>query len=211
LSRKKVSKKVSEPWGVAAPTYDGGPTGAATTVKEHAMSTIEDFHSATFAAIPHEDLTVAEAWASSPLGAPSVEDFPSATFAAIPHEDLTVGEAWASSPLGDPSIEDGFLSEPANVEDFPPTTVTAVPRSRGTNVLVGAAVVAGLGVVAGLCMMAVNGTGSKQEKPAVVVPNSSVGSVTPQSPSAIAPPPVAPAPPSIATPPNAAQLPSGPV
>ena len=110
------------------------------------MSTIEDFQSATFAALPHEDLTIA----------------------ATPHEDLTVGEAWASSPLGDPSIEDGFLSEPADLEDFddfPATTVTALPRSRATTVLVAAAVVAGLGVVGGLGVMLLAGTGSKQEKP----------------------------------------------
>ncbi|WP_197696096.1 hypothetical protein, partial [Mycobacterium sp. E1715] len=38
------------------------------------MSTIEDFRSTTFAATPYEDLTVAEAWASSPLGDPELED-----------------------------------------------------------------------------------------------------------------------------------------
>ena len=140
-----------------------------------------------------------------------VEDFQSATFAAIPHDDLTVAEAWASSPLGDPSIEDGSLSEPAKFEHFPPTTVTAEPRSRGTNALLAAAVVAGVGMVAGLGLMLFDGTGSKQEKPAVVVPNSSVGSVTPQAPSAVPPSPVAPAPPSVAAPPDAGQAPSGPV
>ncbi|WP_156767089.1 hypothetical protein, partial [Mycobacterium sp. E796] len=72
------------------------------------MSTIEDFQSATFAAIP-QDLTVAAA---------PHQDL---TVAAVPHEDLTVAEAWASSPLGDPSVEDGFLSQPAKFEDFPPT------------------------------------------------------------------------------------------
>ena len=138
----------------------------------------------------------------------TIEDFQSATFAAIPHDDLTVGEAWASSPLGDPSIEDGSLSEPAKFEDFPPTTVTAEPRSRATNALLAAAVVAGVGMFAGLGMMLFDGTGSKQEKPAVVVPNSSVGSVTPQAPSAIPPSPVAPAP--VASP-DAGQPPSAPV
>ena len=38
------------------------------------MSVIEDFQSTTFAALPHEDLTVGEAWASSPLGDPEIED-----------------------------------------------------------------------------------------------------------------------------------------
>jgi hypothetical protein len=38
------------------------------------MSTIDDFQSTTFAAIPHDEMTVAEAWASSPLGDPAIED-----------------------------------------------------------------------------------------------------------------------------------------
>ncbi|WP_156768103.1 hypothetical protein, partial [Mycobacterium sp. E1386] len=38
------------------------------------MSTIEGFQSTTFAADPYDDLTVAEAWASSPLGDPEIED-----------------------------------------------------------------------------------------------------------------------------------------
>src|ERR1700752_4110609 len=90
----------------------------------------------------------------------------SATFAAQSY-DATIAEAWASSPLGDPSVEDGSLSEPAKFDDFPATTVTTKPRSRGTNALVGAAVVAAIGMVAGLGLMFLDGTGSKQEKPAV--------------------------------------------
>jgi hypothetical protein len=117
----------------------------------------------------------------------TIDDLHSATFAAQSY-DATIAEAWASSPLGDP--EDEFLSHPAKFEDFPPTTVTAKPRSRGTNVLVGGAVVAAIGMVAGLGLMLLDGS-SKQEKPAVVVPNSSVGTVAPQAPSAVPPSPVA--------------------
>jgi hypothetical protein len=128
----------------------------------------------------------------------TIDDLHSATFAAQSY-DATIAEAWASSPLGDP--EDEFLSHPAKFEDFPPTTVTAKPRSRGTNVLVGGAVVAAIGMVAGLGLMLLDGS-SKQEKPAVVVPDSSVGTVAPQAPSAVPPSPVA------ATPPG--QGPTGP-
>jgi hypothetical protein len=135
-----------------------------------------------------------------------IEDFQSTTFAALPHEDLTVAEAWASSPLGDPTIEDGSLAEPVEFED----SVTAKPRSRGTNALVAGAVVAALGAVAGLGLLFIDGLSSKEQKPAVVVPNSSVGSVTP-APSAVAPPPVAPAPPSAATPPDAGHVSPAPV
>jgi uncharacterized membrane protein YgcG len=154
----------------------------------------------------------------------TIDDFRSATFAAQSY-NATVAVAYASSPLGDPAIEDGSLSDlakfededPANYEDFPATTVTAKPAaeprsSRGANLLVGAAVVAALGMVSGLGLMLVNGTGSKQEKPAaVVVPSSSVDSALPQAPSAVPPSPVAPAPPSVATPPDSLQGTSGPV
>ncbi|OJZ74805.1 hypothetical protein BRW65_06130 [Mycobacterium paraffinicum] len=149
------------------------------------MSIIEDSQSTTFAALPHDDLTVA----------------------ATPHEDLTVAEAWASSPLGDPRVEDGSLSEPAKFEVCPAATVTARPRSRGTNALAAGAVVAALGAVAGLGLLLIDGSGPKEHKP-VVVPNSSVGSVTPQAPSAVAPPPVAPAAPT--TPPDAGHVSPGP-
>ncbi|OBB63403.1 hypothetical protein [Mycobacterium sp. 852014-50255_SCH5639931] len=141
----------------------------------------------------------------------TIEDFRSTTFAALPYEDLTVAEAWASSPLGDPTIEDDSLVQPVESEDSPATTVIAKPRSRGTNALLAGAVVAALGAVAGLGLLLVDGPGSKEHKPAVVVPNSSVGSVTPQAPSAVAPPPVAPAPPSAAAPADAAQVSPGPV
>lgn len=138
----------------------------------------------------------------------TIEDFQSTTFAAIPHEDLTVAEAWASSPLGDPGIEDGSLSEPAKFDDYPATTATAKPRSRGTNALLIAAVVAGLGMVSGLGLMLIDGAGSNPQKPAVVVPNSSVDAVTPQAPpSAVPPSPVAPPPPAAA--PDAGQPPTG--
>ncbi|MCV7092391.1 hypothetical protein, partial [Mycobacterium interjectum] len=122
----------------------------------------------------------------------TIEDFQSTTFAAIPHEDLTVAEAWASSSLGDPAIEDGSLSTPAAFEDFPPTTVTAKPRSWGTNMLVAGAVVAALGAVAGVGLMLLDGS-DKEQKPAVVVPNSAVSPASPQAPSAVAPAAVAPA------------------
>jgi uncharacterized membrane protein YgcG len=143
-------------------------------------------------------------------------DFRSATFAAQSY-GATVAVAYASSPLGDPAIEDGSLSDLAKFEDFPPTTVTAEPAaeprsSRGSNVLVVAAVVAALGLVSGLGVMLVSGTGSKQEKPAAVaVPNSTVGSVLPQGPSEVPPSPAAPAPPSVATPPDSRPGPTGPV
>ena len=88
----------------------------------------------------------------------TIERFQSATFAATPYEDLTLAEAWASSPLGDPTVDDASLSEPANSEDVPPTTVTQVPRSRGANALVIAAVVAALGMVSGLGLMLVDAT-----------------------------------------------------
>ncbi|ORB33238.1 hypothetical protein, partial [Mycobacterium paraseoulense] len=120
----------------------------------------------------------------------TIEDFQSTSFVALPHDDPTVAEAWASSPLGDPTIEDGSLVRPAKREDSPATTVTGKPRSRGTNALVAGAVVAALGAVAGLGLILIDGPGSKAHKPAVVVPNSSVGSVTPQAPSAVAPPPL---------------------
>ncbi|MGD1208540.1 hypothetical protein ACKUVQ_19385 [Mycobacterium seoulense] len=141
----------------------------------------------------------------------TIEDFRSTTFAALPYEDLTVAEAWASSPLGDPTIEDDSLVQPVESEDSPATTVIAKPRSRGTNALLAGAVVAALGAVAGLGLLLVDGPGSKAHKPAVVVPNSSVGSVTPQAPSAVAPPALSPAPPSPATPPDAAQISPAPV
>ncbi len=141
----------------------------------------------------------------------AIEDFQSTTFAALRHEDLTVAEAWASSPLGDPAIEDASLSQSAESEDCPPTTVIAKPRSRGTNAIVAAAVVAGIGAVAGLGLILISGNGSNQhQKTAVVVPNSSVGSVAPQAPSAVPPAPVVPAPPAVATPPEAGQLPAAP-
>ncbi|BBY00518.1 hypothetical protein [Mycobacterium seoulense] len=141
----------------------------------------------------------------------AIEDFRSTTFAAVPYEDLTVAEAWASSPLGDPTIEDDSLVQPVESEDSPATTVIAKPRSRGTNALLAGAVVAALGAVAGLGLLLVDGPGSKEHKPAVVVPNSSVGSVTPQAPSAVAPPPLSPAPPSAAAPADAAQVSPAPV
>jgi hypothetical protein len=146
----------------------------------------------------------------------TIDEFRSATFAAQSY-DATIAEAWASSPLGDPAIEDGSLSDLAKSEDFPPTTVIAKPdaeprTSRGSNVLVAAAVVAALGMVSGLGLMLLDGTGSKQEKPAaVVVPNSGVGSALPPAPSEVPPSPVAPAPPSVATPPDSGQAPTGPV
>jgi hypothetical protein len=152
----------------------------------------------------------------------TIDDFRSATLAAQSY-GATVAVAYASSPLGDPAIEAGSLSDlaklehdnPAKYEDYPPTTVTAEPPAEPrsswvTNVLVGAAVVAAIGTVAGLGLMLVAGTGSK-EKPAVVVPDSSVGSLTPQAPGAKPPSPVAPAPPSVATPPDSLQGPTGPV
>ncbi|OBF75572.1 hypothetical protein A5750_10775 [Mycobacterium sp. 852002-51613_SCH5001154] len=141
----------------------------------------------------------------------TIEDFPSTTFAALPHEDLTVAEAWASSPLGDPTIEDGSSAQPVESEDSPATTVIAKPRSWGTNALVAGAVVAALGAVAGLGLLLIDGSGSKELKPTVVAPNASVGSVQPQAPSAVAPPPVAPAPPSAPAPADAAQVSPGPV
>jgi hypothetical protein len=141
----------------------------------------------------------------------TIEDFQSTTFAALPHHELTVAEAWASSPLGDPTIEDGSLVRPVKFEDSPATTVTAKPRSRGTNALVAAAVVAALGAVAGLGLMLIDGPGSKEHKPAVVVPHSSVGSVPLQAPSAVAPPPLSPAPPSAASPADAWQVSPRPV
>src|SRR5262249_58934259 len=95
-------------------------------------------------------------------------------------------------------------------EDFPPTTATAEPRSWGKNALVAGALVAGLGLVTGLGLMLVDSTSSKQEKPAVIVPNSNVGSVAPQPASAVAPPSVAPAPPAPATVPDAGQVSGGP-
>jgi hypothetical protein len=151
----------------------------------------------------------------------TIDDFRSATFAAQSY-DATVGVAYASSPLGDPAIEDGSLFHLAEFEDFPPTTVTAEPPaeapaepeppaeprpSRWTNLLVGVAVLAALGTVSGLGVMLVNGTGSK-EKPAVVAPNSSVGSIPPQAPGAVPPSPVAP---SLAAPADGGQGPAGPV
>jgi hypothetical protein len=154
----------------------------------------------------------------------TIDDFRSATFAAQSY-DATVGVAYASSPLGDPAIDDGFLPHPAEFDEFPPTTVTAEPPaepfvepvaevpaeprpSRWTNLLVGAAVVAALGTVSGLGVMLVNGTGPK-ETPALVVPNSSVGSVPPQAPSAVPLSPVA-APPSLAAPADGGQGSAGP-
>jgi hypothetical protein len=77
------------------------------------MSTIEDFQSATFAATPHDDQTVAAIPRDQTVAAIPRDQ----TVAAIPHDDLTVAEAWASSPLGDPAIEDGYLHSPAEVED----------------------------------------------------------------------------------------------
>jgi uncharacterized membrane protein YgcG len=152
----------------------------------------------------------------------TIDDFRSATFAAQSY-GATVAVAYASSPLGNPAIEDGSLSDlaklehdnPAKYKDYPPTAVTAEPPAERrsswvTSVLVGAAVVAAIGMVAGLGLMLVAGTGSK-EKPAVVVPDSSVGSLTPQAPGAEPPSPVAPAPPSVATPPDSLQGPTGPV
>ncbi|WP_156670233.1 hypothetical protein, partial [Mycobacterium sp. E3305] len=121
----------------------------------------------------------------------TIEDFRSTTFAATPYEDLTVAEAWASSPLGDPEIEDGSLSGPVAPEDPAATTVTAKPRSGGTKALVAGAVVAALGAIAGLGLVLIDGYGAKEQKPAVVVPNSSVGSAMPQAPGAVAPPRVA--------------------
>jgi hypothetical protein len=144
----------------------------------------------------------------------TIDDLRSATFAAQSY-DATIAEAYASSPLGDPEIEDGSVSEPAKFEDFPPTTVIATPpaeprSSWRTNAAVGAAVIAAIGTVAWLGVLLLDGTGSKQEKPAVVAPNSSVGSVIPQAPSAVPPSPVAPAPPSVATPPIPTPAPAPP-
>ncbi|OBH08131.1 hypothetical protein A5695_26685 [Mycobacterium sp. E1747] len=134
-----------------------------------------------------------------------IEDFRKTP--AVPYEDLTVAEAWASSPLGDPALEDGSLSRSVTPES-PATTVTAKPRQRGTNVLVAGALVAALGAVAGLGLVLIERSGAKEPRPTVVVPNSSVGSVTPQAPSAVEPPPVAPAP---ATAPDAGHVSPGPM
>lgn len=139
----------------------------------------------------------------------TIEDFRSTTFAAVPYEDLTIAEAWASSPLGDPELEDGSLSGPVAPEEFPAAAATAKPRSQGTNALVAGAVVAAFGAIAGLGLMLVDGANG--HKPAVVVPNSNVSSVTPQSPSAVAPPPVAPVSSTPAPAPDAGHVSPGPV
>jgi hypothetical protein len=131
----------------------------------------------------------------------TTHDFRSST-SAIPSDDMTAAAAWASSPLGNPAIEDGSLSHPNDFDYYEPASATAKPRSTGRNALVAAAVVGAIGAVATLGVVLVNGNGSSQPKPAVVIPGSHVGTSTPQAPSS--------APSSPVTPPDTGQVPTQP-
>ena len=123
----------------------------------------------------------------------------SATFAAPSKafDDLTVASAWSASPLGDPSVEDGSLFDLADFEadfeapdfeddseDFEPDrpVPAAKQRSFGKNTLFAAVVVGAIGGGVALGVMIAGRTGPEQPKPAVVVSDASVGSVTPRFP-----------------------------
>jgi len=133
-------------------------------------------------------------------------DLQSAT-SVLPSDDLTVASAWASSPLGDPAIEDGFLSASPDSDYDPPARPSSTLRSAGRNAVLAAAVVGAIGAVAGVGLLAIGGIGSSQLKPAVVIPNSSVGSVAPQPPAA-PPSTVAPAPAPVVSPSDPGQGPA---
>lgn len=149
----------------------------------------------------------------------------SATFAAPSNafDDLTVASAWSASPLGDPSVEDGSLFDLADFEadfeapdfeddseDFEPDrpVPAAKQRSFGKNTLFAAVVVGAIGGGVALGVMIAGRTGPEQPKPAVVVSDASVGSVTPPVPAASAPS-GAPAPTSEVTPPSTGPAPAG--
>jgi hypothetical protein len=149
----------------------------------------------------------------------------SATFAAPSNafDDLTVASAWSASPLGDPSVEDGSLFDVADFEadfeapqfeddseDFEPDrpVPAAKQRSFGKNTLFAAVVVGAIVGGVALGVMIAGRTGPDQPKPAVVVTDASVGSVTPPVPAASAPSGAS-APTSEATPPSTGPAPAG--
>lgn len=142
------------------------------------MSTIHDLEPTSYA-VPSDDLTVAEAWASSPLGDPSVE------------------RGYLSEPAG------LAYEQPA------PTTARPRSKARnGGNAIVAAALVGAIGAFAALGFVLVSGNDSSQPKPVVVAPGAHVGTSTPQAPDSATPPSVAPAPTSAVTPPDNGQAPT---
>jgi hypothetical protein len=142
------------------------------------VSTIHDLEPTSYA-VPSDDLTVAEAWASSPLGDPSAE------------------HGYLSEPAD-------FAYEPPA-----PTTVRPRSTTRKAgNAIVAAAVVGAIGAFAALGFVLFNGNDSSQPKPVVVVPGAHVGTSTPQAPDSATPPSVAPAPTSAVTSPDTGQAPT---
>jgi hypothetical protein len=160
---------------------------------------------ATFAARSHEleNLTVASAWAASPLGDPAVEDGYLSDMADFENDlaDFENGLANFETELAGCEADSADFDADRPIPD-------AKPRSFGKTALIVAAAIAAIGACAALGVTLVSGNGSNQPKPAVVISGSGVISSTSQAPAPV-PSADVPAPTSVVSPPASGQPEAG--